>query len=487
MIVNLKQAYSFTQAGSRPNQEDSRYPDCDMPERGQHFFVVCDGVGGSEKGELASRTVCDAFGSALAGFDWQREFTAADFERALDSAFASLESILTPENRDMATTLTFVAFHAGGCFIAHIGDSRVYYVRPGEGIVYRTDDHSLVNALVRAGVITEDEAATHPDRNVITRSVCVPDADHERSAATTANIADVRSGDYVLLCTDGVLKRLADDAIVDILSSDSSDAAKCAHIAAMSVDSDDNNTAILVGVDSVEGAAATAGTHPIAAVETRPRRRMPLSAIIGIIVAVVLVVVIALMAVKLLKADDDRKKEADAEQTELAAHKATVPPRFDGNMQEFINKNLKYPSETQATGTVEVRFSVKTDGTTAGLKVTKSVDAAIDKEALRLCSLMHFVPAKDGDGNAVEAVTSQQIVFRRPAASETKAENPKTRKEQTVGQDDDDEAGDKQINDALKRRQEEQKRLKEERLRLQKEAAERRHIEQLTGQPLQSI
>ena len=233
MKISLNQAYSFTQLGRRANQEDARYPDCDAPQGEQHFFVVCDGVGGNEKGEVASRTVCDAFGKAFDGFDWSHPLTTADFERALDFAFSELARIATPENRDMATTLTFVAFHAGGCFIAHIGDSRVYYVRPGQGIVYRTDDHSLVNALVRAGVITAEEAETHPDRNVITRSVCIPEADQERSSATVVNIDDVRPGDYVFLCSDGVLKRLTDQALTNCLSQPSSDAAKCANIAAM--------------------------------------------------------------------------------------------------------------------------------------------------------------------------------------------------------------------------------------------------------------
>lgn len=220
----MNQPYSFTQLGRRANQEDSRYPDCDTPKDPQPFFVVCDGVGGNEKGEVASRTVCDAFGKALVGRDWSCPFTVRDFEQALDFAFNELQRVSTPENKGMATTLTFVAFHSNGCFIAHIGDSRVYYVRPGSGIVYRTDDHSLVNALVRAGVITEKEAETHPDRNVITRSVCVPDAEQERSAATTVNITDVRPGDYVFMCSDGVLKNLSDDMLVEILGKPASDA-----------------------------------------------------------------------------------------------------------------------------------------------------------------------------------------------------------------------------------------------------------------------
>lgn len=156
MEIRLSQPFSFQQLGLRHNQEDSRFPDCDEPKASQSYFLVCDGVGGSEKGEVASRTVCDAFGEALSSFSASDELSLPDFETALDHAFAMLEAKTDDSNRGMATTLSFAAFHRNGCFIAHIGDSRVYYIRPGAGIIYRTEDHSLVQALVRAGAITEE-------------------------------------------------------------------------------------------------------------------------------------------------------------------------------------------------------------------------------------------------------------------------------------------------------------------------------------------
>ena len=226
MKIQLKQAYSFYQLGSRSNQEDARYPDSDKPEMKAPFFVVCDGVGGSDKGEVASGTVCRSFARSLENFDFSKEFTEADFDRVLAQAYADLEAVATDENRDMATTLTFVAFHAKGCFIAHIGDSRVYYVRKDKGIVYRTEDHSLVNALVKNGCITEEEALTHPDRNVITRAMGVKQGDKDYAKATLHNVSNVQPGDYVFLCSDGVLKNVTDQSIIDILSSVASDEEK---------------------------------------------------------------------------------------------------------------------------------------------------------------------------------------------------------------------------------------------------------------------
>ncbi len=437
MKISLNQAYSFTQLGRRANQEDARYPDCDAPQGGQHFFVVCDGVGGNEKGEVASRTVCDAFGKALADFDWSRPLTTADFERALDFAFSELQRIATPENRGMATTLTFAAFHVGGCFIAHIGDSRVYYVRPGQGIVYRTDDHSLVNALVRAGVITAEEAETHPDRNVITRSVCIPEADQERSSATVVNIDDVRPGDYVFLCSDGVLKRLTDQALVDCLSQPTSDAAKCAHIAAMSIDSDDNNTAYLVSVASVAGQkpvaeSAAEATRPIVTpVETKKIGKRK-SSKNWLIVAALAVVVAAVVVFALLKmfGGEETATETDSIKehiTKIEEKKEAQMPQFKGDMQKFIKANLRYPTGAKKEGSVRLSFTVEEDGTTSHIVVKKGVEPLIDQEAVRLCTLMRFTPATDDDGEPTEAVYALEIKFSRPSSQQAQ---PAVKKEE---------------------------------------------------------
>lgn len=491
MNIRLNQPYSFSQLGRRGNQEDSRYPDSDAPKGAQPFFVVCDGVGGSEKGEVASRTVCDAFGKALSGRDWSGQFTTADFEKVLDYAFSELKRVSTTENEGMATTLTFVAFHGGGCFIAHIGDSRVYYVRPGSGIVYRTEDHSLVNALVRAGVITEKEAETHPDRNVITRSVCVPDAEHERSSATVVNITDVRRGDYVLMCSDGVLKRLSDDAIVDIIGSDRSDAEKCAKIATMSVDSDDNNTAYLVSVAYVEGAApveADTTTRVVTADSgkaAQPRKKSRTGIIIAAVVAAVVAVVLGFILASGLKdgdSEDNAGKETErAERVDEGSQTATEP-QFKGDIKKFVEINLKYPAGATKEGTVVVRFVVEKDGDVDDVEVVKGLEAVLDKEAERLCQLMHFEPARDADGNAVEAYFTQAFKFQRQA-SEAPAvkQKPQAKQEAGVQQPTTQTQEQEQVPaaEALKRRQQQQKQKEQD--------AERRKIEQLTGQPVQTI
>lgn len=251
MDIQLNTAHSFCQQGHRDYQEDSRYPDTDSISGTQRFFIVCDGVGGCEKGEVASQTVCQAIGKAMAGIDFDSDFTNQHFHKVLDAAYNALDKIANDDNRDMGTTMTFVCFHAGGCTMAHIGDSRIYQIRPAEGIIYRSDDHSLVNSMVHNGMLTPDEADTHPERNVITRYMEAVEADQNRCMATVMRTEDVKAGDYFLLCTDGVLHCISDDELQLLLLSDKSDEEKMKELAGICLDSEDNNTAWLISIQSV--------------------------------------------------------------------------------------------------------------------------------------------------------------------------------------------------------------------------------------------
>lgn len=253
MNLILGQAYSFHQLGQRANQEDARWPDTDQPDPSQRFFVVCDGVGGEEQGEVASQTVCETMGGQLQDADFaNKEFTHTDFQLLLDNAYDALDRKAAEANPDMSTTMTFVCFHQGGATMAHIGDSRIYHVRPQEGILYRSEDHSLVNSMVHSGMLTPEQAIDHPDSNVITRYMSPTRRDQNRCKATLTTTSDIQAGDYFFLCTDGVLHCVSDSQLVDILSSAHSDEEKLAEMAAMSQQSPDNNTATLVQVVAVD-------------------------------------------------------------------------------------------------------------------------------------------------------------------------------------------------------------------------------------------
>lgn len=251
MNIRLGQAYSFHQLGRRSNQEDARWPDTNMPSLDQRFFVVCDGVGGNEGGEIASQTVCKSFGESLSLQNFETDFSNEEFSHCLDKAYDALDKAAINDNSEMATTLTLAVFHKGGCTLAHIGDSRIYHIRPSEGIIYRSDDHSLVNQMVHSGIITPEEAEIHPQRNVITRYMGPVAEDQSRCMATVLRTKDIMAGDYFLLCTDGVLHNMTEDQLLDMLKTDIPNDKKISEIAQRCENSNDNNTAYLIHVDEV--------------------------------------------------------------------------------------------------------------------------------------------------------------------------------------------------------------------------------------------
>ena len=137
----------FSQLGNRPSQQDCLSPT--EPTAHTSFFVVCDGVGGRDHGEIASSLVCQSFEHNLANNDCCN-LKAADIVRLTNEAYKTLY-----KNRavcaSMATTLTFMAKTNEGMLLAHLGDSRIYQIRKGEGVVFQTKDHSLVNDLLDNG------------------------------------------------------------------------------------------------------------------------------------------------------------------------------------------------------------------------------------------------------------------------------------------------------------------------------------------------
>lgn len=230
MIINIKQPLSFSEIGRKDNQEDFLWPAPDGVGKEQRVFIMCDGVGGQECGEVASKTAATALGEYLTT-NWPEDgyVRKEHFEAALGHAYDALDAVDTGAVRKMATTMTCVAIHRGGVLVAHIGDSRVYQLRPSlanaelerSGVVYQTEDHSLVNDLLRVGELTPEEAANFPQKNVITRAM-QPNQEN-RCRADIYNITDVKTGDYFFLCCDGVLEQLSNLKLGSILANASLD------------------------------------------------------------------------------------------------------------------------------------------------------------------------------------------------------------------------------------------------------------------------
>ena len=258
MRFELK-AYTIWEQGMRENQEDSIFPAHGKAKDSDRLFVLCDGMGGHSAGEVASRTVCEAMSASVFTHcpDAEGVFSDADFQRALGDALDSLDSKDNGAEKKMGTTLVFLKLHAGGCTMAHIGDSRIYHIRPGKGvedteILFQTEDHSLVNDLVKIGELTPEEAKHSRQKNVITRAM-QPNMER-RPKADIHHTCDIRPGDYFMLCSDGMLEQMEDDNLKYIFSAKGGDSLnKVDMLVKVTAHNRDNHSAILVHVTDVDG------------------------------------------------------------------------------------------------------------------------------------------------------------------------------------------------------------------------------------------
>lgn len=222
----------------RPHNEDAFLADVD---RG--LLAVADGMGGHAAGEVASRVAIEAvsrvFSEPPADSSKLPDLLRLAVEEANRGIATEIEK--QPEFRGMGTTLVVAVADEPRCLIAHVGDSRAYLIREGR-IQQLTVDHSLVTELVRMGVMSREQAAHDPRRNVVTRAlgsggVVQPDIHEERVAA----------GDLLLLCSDGLNTMLPDEKILEILG-DATDLEACSQAlvqAANAAGGEDNITVVL--------------------------------------------------------------------------------------------------------------------------------------------------------------------------------------------------------------------------------------------------
>lgn len=253
-MIRIRKPLCFSEIGRKENQEDALYPaDADASAR---VFILCDGMGGHENGEVASATVANALGAYLSAC---REVDIPVFESGLTRAYEALDTIDCNGGKRPGTTMTCLCLNDDSYLVAHIGDSRIYHIRPSlfdaptgrGGILYQSSDHSLVNDLLKAGEITEAEACDFPQKNIITRAMQPGVANRQRADAYVFD--DLRQGDYFFICCDGVLEQLSNAKLCAILADRKlDDAGKLAAIKAIcDGHTRDNYTCWLIPVDKV--------------------------------------------------------------------------------------------------------------------------------------------------------------------------------------------------------------------------------------------
>jgi protein phosphatase len=228
------------------------------------LFVLADGMGGAQAGEVASKTAVDVFsdqGGLPDGPGTYEERLAALVAQANERVHERAQS--DEQFAGMGTTLTVAYVGEDDLAIAHVGDSRFYVLRDGH-LQQLTDDHSLVGELVRRGQISAEEAEDHPQRSIITRALGI-----EGEVVVDHFSWPVRDGDVFLLCSDGLTGMVPDARVAELIADapDLSTAATQLVAAANEAGGRDNITVILFRVEEVtpgEGAVVGHGQETMA-------------------------------------------------------------------------------------------------------------------------------------------------------------------------------------------------------------------------------
>jgi len=209
------------------------------------LFAVADGMGGAQAGEVASQLAASALegGNSDAPDGPQRidELIQEANRRIFDRASTD------PSASGMGTTMTVALVEGMTVAIGHVGDSRAYLVR-GDQMEQLTEDHSLVNELLKSGKLSEEEAQVHPQRSVITRAVGTdPDVDVDGFTI------EAEEGDVFLICSDGLSDMVEDEEILEVLHQNRDDldnAVKALVAAANRGGGEDNITAVAFRISS---------------------------------------------------------------------------------------------------------------------------------------------------------------------------------------------------------------------------------------------
>jgi serine/threonine protein phosphatase PrpC len=216
--MQFSDIYSIHEIGKKRNQEDYLWPNPGLLNTNDKCFIVCDGVGGSENGEVASKLVAEYIGKEM------RQIKPDDItlEKVSGLLYAAQQELVRHANEnklntDMATTFSMCAMADSKALLVWCGDSRIYHIRNGETL-YKTQDHSLVGTLLRNGDITEDEAAVHPRKNIILRAVKADDSPIDAEGYWVHNLNE---NDFIMLCTDGLLENIREKDLYEILRPDS--------------------------------------------------------------------------------------------------------------------------------------------------------------------------------------------------------------------------------------------------------------------------
>jgi len=201
----------------RSNNEDAFFV---IPN--ENIFMVADGVGGNNSGEVASRMTVSKIVEHIRQNTLNKKFTEIEikeyFADCIEKVNKSIYNLSTiqPENKGMATTVTIVYVNDGEAYVVNVGDSRVYLHREGS-LTQITEDHTYVNALIAKGLISREEAQDHEKKNIITKAIGV-----EELILPDFFCVSVEDDDVIVLCTDGLHGEIGDAGIIETIATGAS-------------------------------------------------------------------------------------------------------------------------------------------------------------------------------------------------------------------------------------------------------------------------
>jgi protein phosphatase/serine/threonine-protein phosphatase Stp1 len=232
-------SHAATDTGTVRKHNEDAFADC--PELA--LWAVADGAGGHAAGEVASAMLVDAIRTIPVALAADETLTQLRLRVAAVNLALRGEALQRGANAVVASTIVALLIRGGHFVCLWVGDSRAYLLRNG-ALARISTDHSLVQELIAAGAITEAQAESHPQANVITRAIGAPDDSGEMDKVTGA----IAAGDRFLLCSDGVTKALPDEVLAGLLANAEADPARALIDHAMQAGSRDNVTAIIVDV-----------------------------------------------------------------------------------------------------------------------------------------------------------------------------------------------------------------------------------------------
>lgn len=192
----------------RENNEDSVFPASSGQSDDRVLVIVADGMGGHVAGEVASRIAINAAASA----DLEAGDRVAAGNRAIREEVAR-----EPGLEGMGTTMTLLDIQDGVATIGHVGDSRAYLLRDGQ-MEQMTIDHTVAAEYVARGELSPEEAVGHPQRHMLTRTLGL-----SRFVNVDEHTIDLKAGDRIMLCSDGLTEMVSDAQIAEALASGTAD------------------------------------------------------------------------------------------------------------------------------------------------------------------------------------------------------------------------------------------------------------------------